>query len=63
MRGVRAGTEPLSAALLTPLRFVLHVVERAVDLGHEDVVWLATIVALAIPLVLLPLLDRLLRKR
>lgn len=60
---MRAGTEPLRATVLTHLRFVLDLVERAADLGHEDVVWLVTIVALAVPLVLLPLVDRLLRKR
>lgn len=60
---MRPGTESLHAAVLTLLRFVLDLVERSADLGHEDVVWLVTIVALAIPLVALPLLDRLLRKR
>ena len=63
MRGVRAGTEPLGAAVLSPLRLVVGLVERAADLGHDGVVWVVTIVALALPLVVLPLLDRLLRKR
>ncbi len=60
---MRAGAKPLRATVLTLLRFVLDLVERTADLGHDDVIWLVTIVALAVPLVLLPLLDRLLRKR
>ncbi len=59
---MRAGAEPLRPTVLSAVSPFLSLIARVTDLGREDVVWLVTIVALAIPLVVLPLLDRLLRK-
>lgn len=59
---MRAGTQPLGSAILRAVP-LLSLLERTLGVDRRGLVWVLTTIALVAPAVLVPLVDRHIRRK